>query len=368
MLEARKMWVEMAQGLSEDIGLRTSGVVFLANDEKGLAKFEDWLPDGKAHGLDSRILTARQTAELIPLAQTGWAGALWTASDMKAEPWIALPALARAAVAEGVQIIEHCAVRGLDLSAGVVSGVITEAGPIKAPRVVLAGGAWSALFLRRHGVSIPQLSVKATVAATAPLGDAFDGGAVDNKLAFRKRADGGYTLAPEGYHELFIGPDAFRALGGYAKALLQDPLGTRLQPFAPTGFPDAWGTARRWADDAISPFERMRILDPSPNKGKVAQLARDFSATFPHLGDVKIAQSWAGMIDTMPDVVPIVDHAPIAGLTVATGMCGHGFGIGPAFGRIVARLVQGQEAGFDMSRFRFDRFTDGTKLVLGPNL
>lgn len=35
------------------------------------------------------------------------------------------------------------------------------------------------------------------------------------------------------------------------------------------------------------------------------------------------------MIDTMPDVVPIVDHVPeLDGLILATGMSAHGFGIG----------------------------------------
>lgn len=258
--------------------------------------------------------------------------------------------------------------RTLDIAAGRVTGDVTEPGPIKAPEVVLAGGAWSQLFLRRHGISIPQLSVRATVAATAPLPQVFEGGAVDNKLSFRRRADGGYILAPSGFHELYIGPDAFRAMDGYATALLADPLGTRLLPAAPRDFPDAWGTKRNWSADDISLFERNRILNPAPSKSKVAKLARDFAATFPALGDVKIKTSWAGMIDAMPDVVPVVDRAPLDGLTIATGMCGHGFGIGPAFGRIVARIVRGGPAGYDMDRFRFGRFTDGSKLVLWPNL
>ncbi len=368
MAEAAAMWQQLAKDTPEDIGLRQIGVTYLSAKPDEVGRYEDWLPNAKAHGLGSQILTAKQTADLIPQATTGWAGALHTASDMKAEPWVALPALARAAVRDGVQIVENCAVRGLDIAAGRVSGVVTEHRAIKADQVVLAGGAWSQLFLRRHGITIPQLSVRATVAATAPLPQVFDGAAVDDRLAFRWRADGGYTLAPSGFHELFIGPDAFRALGGYAKALLADPLGTRLKIAAPSGFPDAWGTKRRWADDAMSPFERMRILNPAPNMGKVAQMARDFQATFPAVGKVQIKQAWAGMIDTMPDVVPVVDRAPLDGLTIATGMCGHGFGIAPAFGRIVARIVRGDAPGYDLSRFRFGRFTDGSHMVLGPNL
>lgn len=368
MLMARDMWREMDAQIPDDIGLRQTGVTYLANSQDGMAGFADWLPNATEHGLDTRLLTAAQTAELFDGSATRWAGALHTPSDMKAEPWVALPALARAAVRNGVQIVENCAVRGLDLTAGVVSGVVTEQGLVKTGQVVLAGGAWSSLFLRRHGINIPQLSVKATVAATTPLPLVHEGGAVDDRLAFRRRADGGYTLAPEGFHELCVGPDAFRAFGRYARALMADPLGTRLLPKSPRGFPDGWGTSRRWADDAVSPFEKMRVLNPKPNMRKVAKLARDFADSFPALGTVEITQSWAGMIDTLPDIVPIVDRAPIGGLTVATGMCGHGFGIGPAFGRITARIVMGQDAGFDMRRFRFGRFTDGSKLELGPNL
>ena len=74
------------------------------------------------------------------------------------------------------------------------------------------------------------------------------------------------------------------------------------------------------------------------------------------------------MIDTMPDVVPVVDAAPIAGLTIATGMSGHGFGIGPGMGRVLADLVLGRAPGHDLRRFRFARFTDGSKIQVAPAL
>jgi glycine/D-amino acid oxidase-like deaminating enzyme len=71
----------------------------------------------------------------------------------------------------------------------------------------------------------------------------------------------------------------------------------------------------------------------------------------------------------MPDVVPMVDHvAAIPGLVVATGMSGHGFGIGPGFGRVLSDLIQGNATGHDLSRFRFARFSDGSPIRLGPSL
>ncbi|WP_207766475.1 NAD(P)/FAD-dependent oxidoreductase [Yoonia maritima] len=369
MQEAATMWRQMADEIGEDIGLRQSGVTYLAENEKNLARYEGWLPIAHDHGLDTVLMSAKETAAKFEGSATTWAGALWTPGDMRAEPWVAVPALARAAVRDGVTIVESCAARMIETKTGRVSGVITESGTINASSVVVAGGAWSSLFLRRHGVKIPQLSVRATVAATAPVENVHDGAAVDDRLAFRRRQDGGYTLAASGFHELYVGPDAFRALGSFAGQLMQDPLGTRLKPVPPRDYPDAWGTSRRWEADAVSPFEKMRVLDPAPNMKKVASMAKSFADTYPQLGKFEITTAWAGMIDTMPDVVPVVDTVKeMPGLTIATGMCGHGFGIGPGFGRLVAQLVTGETLNHDISRFRLSRFHDGSKLTLGPNL
>jgi glycine/D-amino acid oxidase-like deaminating enzyme len=113
----------------------------------------------------------------------------------------------------------------------------------------------------------------------------------------------------------------------------------------------------------------MRVLDPRPNTLRMRRLARRFSRLFPQLPPVRPRGTWAGMIDTMPDIVPVVDHcAALPGLVVGTGMSGHGFGIGPAMGRILAALVTGDPAGHDLDRFRMSRFSDGTPIRLGPSL
>ncbi|MEO0939604.1 MAG: FAD-binding oxidoreductase [Pseudomonadota bacterium] len=369
MVEANRLWKELAGETNVDIGLRTGGVTYLAKTQKELASYAVWLPHGQAHGTGARMLTTAETAELIPGMSRRYAGALYTPTDMRAEPWVAVPALAHVAARAGARLVEHCAVRALDLEAGRVAGVITEAGRIRAPRVVLAGGAWSSLFLRAHGVSIPQLSVRATVAATQPLPATYAGGAADDRIAFRHRVDGGYSLAAGGFHELFVGPDAFRALPKFLAQLRADPFGTRYLPFAPKGYPDGWRTPRRWSADGPSPFEAMRILNPAPNRAKVRALTRDFAALFPKLGPVRITNAWAGLIDTMPDVVPVVDHvAALPGLILGTGMSGHGFGIGPGMGRVLAALAADGDPGHDLSRFRLSRFSDGSAMRLGPSV
>ena len=89
----------------------------------------------------------------------------------------------------------------------------------------------------------------------------------------------------------------------------------------------------------------------------------------PKLAGLPFEESWAGMIDVTPDVVPVMDRvADLPGLLVATGFSGHGFGIGPGAGRVMADMVLGRTPQHNLDRFRISRFYDGTKLEVGPGL
>lgn len=368
MVEANRIWRELSAETNVDIGLRQCGVTYLAENEEELQGYRDWLAQVGEDAPDSRMLSRAQTAALYPGMSRSYPGSLHTSSDLRAEPWVAVPALAGIAVRDGATLVEDCAVRAVETTNGQVTSVVTEAGVIQTGRVVVAGGAWSSLLLRRLGVSIPQLSVRASVAKTAALPDVGESSAADNHIAYRRREDGGYTLAAGGFHELFIGPDAFRAFPKFLNQLRADPTGTKFFAAAPKGYPDSWLTKRRWPNEGPSPFEQMRILNPAPNMRKLRSVADQFADLFPQLGPVRIDAAWAGMIDTMPDLVPVIDEAPIAGLFIGTGLSGHGFGIGPGFGRVMADLVQGRAPGHDLHRFRLSRFSDGTAMRQGPTL
>ncbi len=369
MMEAMSIWQNLAHKLGPSLGFRQEGVLYLARTQAEMRGFEDWMTEGRSMGLDVRLQSSMQVHDRLKGATVQWEGGLFTASDARAEPWVAVPKLAQMAAEMGAVLVEDCAVRGLDLQGGRINGVYTEKGRIGCEQVVVAGGAWSSLLLRSVGVNIPQLSVLASVAQTVPLPEVFAGNAVDDRFAFRRRADGGYTLAPGARHDFFVGPDAFRHFVAFLPMLKKDYKSTRLRPRAPKDFPDAWGTKRQWQMDEVSPFERTRVLNPQPDMKALGQVQDNFAAAFPALGRPVLARTWAGMIDTIPDVVPVVDRvAAIPGLVIATGMCGHGFGIGPGMGRVVADLVAGHDIGHDMRRFRLSRFADGSKLEPGPTL
>ena len=369
MIEAMRIWKSLSQEFGERLGFRQEGALYLAKTKSEMAGFADWLPYAQMHGLDTMLLSKAQVAARVRGVADIWCGGLVTPSDGRAEPWVAVPMLAKGAVARGAVIVENCAVRTLDLSGGRIAGVVTEAGQIACNQVVLAGGAWSRLFAQRHGVTFPQLSVLATVAATEPMPEVFAGNAADDDFAFRRRADGGYTIAPGAEHDFFIGPNAFASSLTFLPTLRKDFKSTHFHAAAPAGFPDAWGTKRRWSADEVTPFEAMRVLNPKPNMKTMGRVQDSFAKAFPSLGRPKLRKVWAGMIDAMPDIVPVIDHAAaIPGLVIATGMSGHGFGIGPGIGRVVADLVMGRDPGHDLTRFRLSRFTDGSKITPGPSL
>ncbi|MBM3540402.1 MAG: FAD-binding oxidoreductase, partial [Alphaproteobacteria bacterium] len=74
-------------------------------------------------------------------------------------------------------------------------------------------------------------------------------------------------------------------------------------------------------------------------------------------------RSWAGYIDFTPDMIPVIDRLETpAGLVVAAGLSGHGFGMGPIVGRLAAELAAGERASLDLGAFRLARFSDGSRI------
>ncbi|QND61467.1 FAD-binding oxidoreductase [Mesorhizobium huakuii] len=114
---------------------------------------------------------------------------------------------------------------------------------------------------------------------------------------------------------------------------------------------------RHWQADEITPFEINRILDPKPSKGIVAAGLEHLAQAFPAFKGVKLTHEWAGLMDVTPDAVPIIGAVPLVeGLFLSTGYSGHGFGLGPGAGALMADLITGAKPLVDPSLFRAERF------------
>mgnify|MGYP003667380509 CR=1 FL=1 len=360
MMESIRIWRGLRDEIGEDVGFTEGGCLYAAANEKELAKFDDWVKIARAHDLDTRVVGREQLEQLARGSAANWPGAMYTASDGRAEPHKATPALARAAERAGAAVLTACAVRGLDISAGRVTGAVTEHGLIKASKVLCAGGAWTSMFCRSVGVDLPQLKVRGTVVRTAPGPDLLRGTLFDTKIGIRRRQDGGYTIAPGSLLDHVITPSSFRHFRKFLPALRQELSSLRLS--INKSFIDEWRAPATWDLANPSPFEAVRVLDPEPNQKAIRLLRRDLAVLFPALGELEFVETWAGMIESTPDIVPVIDETAIPGFYVATGFSGHGFGIGPGAGKAIAALLSDADPGVDLKPLRLSRFFDGSSI------
>jgi glycine/D-amino acid oxidase-like deaminating enzyme len=103
-----------------------------------------------------------------------------------------------------------------------------------------------------------------------------------------------------------------------------------------------------------------RGIEPGPNPWKVRRSLAAFRALYPALGELGVTRAWAGYIDATPDAIPVLDALGPRGLVLAAGFSGHGFGMGPIAGRLVAELVADGKPSLDLGAFRLARFAGGS--------
>jgi sarcosine oxidase subunit beta len=187
---------------------------------------------------------------------------------------------------------------------------MTPAGRIATECVVLAAGMHAPALLAPLGLGLPILPKVVTVLQTEPLpprlGQVF--GVANADCAGRQEIDGRLRVT--------------------------------------TGIGDWPHDPAAWSDD--------RLMPPA---AELAALIARVSAILPALADARVARIWGGLIDLTPDGLPVLDAPPqIAGLVVAAGFSGHGFGIGPVSGEVAADLALGRRPTHDLAAFRLGRF------------
>ncbi|KIC39079.1 D-amino acid oxidase [Ruegeria sp. ANG-R] len=350
-----KLWAEMQQRTGVDVGYRQNGILFVAKSEAEMAAHEKWLASVQGLDLDSRLVSGQQIAEMVPGGTESWVGGIYTPSDGYAEPMITSSAIANAAIRRGVTIVERCAVRTLERSGDKVTGVQTEKGLITCDHVVLATGLWSRKFLANMGVSFPTLPLVCYAIRSSEMDGPTDIAVGAPNFSFRKRLDGGYTICQRG------------AVGS---PLLLDHalLGMKYLPMFKDGrsmlrislgreFVEDLRLKRRWSPDDVSPFEKVRTMDPRVREDINVEAMENIQAAWPTFASATVEETWGGTMDITPDSLPVIGGIDgIEGLTLSTGYSGHGFGTSPAAGQLTAELVLEDTPSIDPSPYRFDRF------------
>jgi glycine/D-amino acid oxidase-like deaminating enzyme len=357
-IESLRQWDRMAARVGTEVGFTRAGACYLCETPREVAAYEAWLDAARVWQVRSRILGPDEVDKVLPGSSRRWAGALYTDNDGRAEPQLAVPLMAQAARRLGASVVTGCAARGFETTAGRISGVVTERGTIACGAAVLAGGAWSRLFCGNMGIDFPQLKILGSVMRTEALDGPPELAVAGPDFAFRKRKDGGYTVARRNKYEAHLVPDSFRLLPQFFGAAIRNRKEYRLRLLG--RFREEARIPRRWALDEASPFEATRVLDPEPNPAIVEESRKNLVRAFPAFAPARIAQAWGGLIDSTPDSVPVIGPVQaVPGFFLMSGFSGHGFGIGPGAGRLMAELVTGATPVVDPGPFRFERFGGG---------
>ncbi|KXV70222.1 FAD-binding protein [Acetobacter malorum] len=350
---SRPLWQQWAK--EGDFGYTRCGLLSLAQDKEEWDTLERWLAAARTHGFDARELGQPEIHTLLPQSRGQWAGALYSPGDGRAEPDLAMRFLAHKAEAAGVTILPDTAVKSIDIQGGRACGFETETGRISASAVVVAAGIWSRWLCKTVDIVLPQLKVIASVLRTEPVEGGPDPIIASSRFSVRKRMDGGYTVAQRNSSITYVTPDSFRFMREFMPNFLKQK--KLLSVRVGSSFVKELRQERQFGKDRLNPFEQYRACDPAPDRKTLARTMQRLREDMPVFEKTRVVAMWAGVIDVVPDALPIL--SPVAlypGLFVATGFSAHGFGVGPAAGKLMANLIAGEQDTLGREHFTLERF------------
>ncbi|RQS14532.1 FAD-binding oxidoreductase [Burkholderia sp. Bp9002] len=355
MMAGMRIWEGLEAALGFDLEWRQGGCLYIADNETDWASFQAWLNVARDHGLDTRTLTPAQIGEHVNGLAAPALGGLYTASDGQAEPRRVAAAFAARASEAGARFFEGCGVTAIETAGGAVVGVMTERGAIRVSRVICAAGAASFRLLDALGIRLPQQAVRGTCMRTNVLPPVSASTIWGHGLGIRQRSNGAINLADDMQVDVDLTLGHLRGLSVFRPEFWSQREKFRLHLNGA-----AWRDLVTRIGGGPGPIE-PRDPQPQPNRAHAPRALAKLKAIFPALKNAQVVEAWAGLIDVLPDGIPVIDAPGTpAGLAIATGFCGHGFAMGPIVGRLLAEWVDTGAPSLDLAAFRARRFVDGT--------
>jgi sarcosine oxidase subunit beta len=307
MYGVRNLWPSLSDELGMDVEYCQEGNLRLGKTEDHLKILRGLTASCNAGGLDMRMVGAEEAREICPYLSDEVIGAAWCPTDGHANPLLVTLAYYRAARRNGARFITGEQALEIRKLRGRAREVVTCNGVYEGGVVLLVAGYGSRVIAQGLGFDIPMSPLLMEVIVTE---DA---------------------------------PPMFRQM-----------LGTAMADFY--GHQSAHGS---FVFGGSSGFEAYCSSEGVPTSRSVTapSVCRAVLGYFPALNRTKIVRTWAGWIDECADHVPVIgrtDEAP--GLVFGCAFSGHGFGISPVVGTLLAELAAGEETTLDITAFDYDRF------------
>ena len=288
-ISSMEIWEHIEELVGDDCGFTSHGTVLVAETDDELAGFKARVDDLRLRGFEHEELIDRtELRRLVPAVSEHCPGGVVSRRDGAADPFRTTQAFRRAAVEKGAEILEGVTVNGLERR-GDVWRLETSDGPIEAPKVVNAAGAWADRIAAMLGEPVPLTVVAPMLMVTSRVPAFIDPVVIlrGRKLSFKQLANGTVVIG-----------------GGHLA----------------TPYRDRNETVLDWDKLAIS--------------------ARTVWELFPVMREATIVRAWAGIEAYMPDGIPVVGRSSTSeGVFHQFGFSTHGFQLGPGTGAMMAELV-----------------------------
>jgi sarcosine oxidase, subunit beta len=306
-------WPSLGEEFGADTEYRQRGNLRLARNEEEAVQIKAVVESTAAAGIAIEYLQGADVIRAIaPALSETIHSASFCPGDGHANPQATVNAYAQAASGLGATICSSVEVTRIHTHGGAVAGVESSGGEFACDQIIVAAGIYTPVLLEPLGIPFPLSIRMVPVFQTIPQAPFLDQvlGVAAGNLAARQEVSGSLRLS---------------------------------------------GGSRPWTPGLASLEQSADSVQPTPaDLNEVTQRAVQF---LPRFDQLRIRRVWGGLIDQTPDGLPVYSNQMgIEGLTVAAGFSGHGFGIGPVTGEILAELMVHGKTSHDIEPFRLNRF------------
>ena len=307
MYAVNNLWPTLSEELGVNVEYHKGGNLRLGKTEHQLEILQGLTDRATACGLDVRMIDGAEVRAINPYLSDEVIGASWCATDGHANPLMTTLGYYRAARRLGVQFYTGEEVIELQTIKGKARRVITRKNVFEGEKIIVAAGYESRWILESVGIDIP------------------------------------------------MSRDLIEALVTEAEApMFPQMLGTADADFY--GHQTDHGS---FVFGGASGFETVNKDNGHNMTSSITApcICRGIMKYIPKLANAKIVRTWAGYEDVSADGVPVLGEIKeIPGLITACAFTGHGFGISPIVGTLLAEVAREEKTTLDLSAFRYDRF------------
>jgi len=305
-ISSMDLWEHIEELVGADCGFESHGTVLVAENDEELASFKARVDDLRLRGFThEELIDQAELRRLVPAVSEHCPGGVVSRRDGAADPFLSTQAFRRRAIEKGAEVIEGVTVTGL-ARVGEVWRVETSDGPIEAPKVVNAAGAWADRIAAMLGEPVPLSVVAPMLMVTSALPPFIQPVVIlrGRKLSFKQRENGTVVIG-----------------GGHL------------------------ATPDRDRNETVIDWDRLAIS------------ARTVWELFPVMRQATIVRAWAGIEAAMPDGIPVVGKSSTSeGVFHQFGFSAHGFQLGPGTGAMMAELVATGSTNVPIDGLEIERF------------